>query len=337
MITLDRLQQIIPADQALANKALSVALSQVTGIKNVQLPAFANTVSGIQTTRDLPLITALTTAVPPSVANYYTSTLATGGGSNGDIRITDIIGLAAGWIATDGFTRTVELFATMDLSYLTTIYTTMYRSLNGSYGPTDSGPLVIPGGLPCAGTYTGTEVEIEVPNPNPPPPTITITGYDPSAISLAMSCLTGAAATEIAALELKYPAQTTELNTIWNNMAAQVPRERAQQAQIGLNYANFQANDRNSIYGFIFSLPDYGLQSEVGGMAWFVEAMADIGTQAGQAVIASLRQGRNNVLLGNAGIYTNTKIPATPIPPPPQAELLPADYTEAEASALVKK
>jgi hypothetical protein len=333
MIPLDRLQQIIPADQALANKALSVALSQVTGIKNVQLPAFANTVSGMQTTRDLPLITALTTAVPPTVANYYTSTLATGGGPNGDIRITDIIGLAAGWIATDGFTRTVELFATMDLAYLTLIYTTMYRSLNGSYGPTDSGPLTIPSGLPCAGTYNGTFYSI--PNPDPPPPNIE--GYDPTAISLAMSCLTGAAATEIAALELAYPAQTTELNTIWNNMAAQVPRERAQQAQIGLNYANFQANDRNSIYGFIFSLPDYGLQSEVGGMAWFVEAMADIGTQAGQAIIASLRQGRNNVLLGNSGIYTNTKIPAVPNPPPPQADLLPADYTETEASALVKK
>ena len=333
MIPLDRLQQIIPADQALANKALSVALSQVTGIKNVQLPAFANTVSGMQTTRDLPLITALTTAVPPAVANYYTSTLATGGGPNGDIRITDIIGLAAGWVATDGFTRTVELFATMDLAYLTLIYETMYHALNGDYGDTQAGPLVIPSGNPCAGTYTGTLNTI--PNPDPPPPDITY--YDPTAIGLAMACLTGAAATEIAALELAYPAQTTELDTIWNNMAAQVPRERAQQAQIGLNYANFQANDRNSIYGFIFSLPDYGLQSEVGGMAWFVEAMADITTQAGQAIIASLRQGRNNVLLGNAGIYTNTKIPASPVPPPPEADLLPADYTETEATALVKK
>jgi hypothetical protein len=333
MITLDRLQQIIPADQALANKALSVALSQVTGIQTVQLPAFANTVSGIQTTRDLPLITALTTAVPPSVANYYTSTLASGGGPNGDIRIVDIIGLAAGWVATDGFTRTVELFATMDLSYLTTIYTTMGRALNGSYGPTDSGPLIIPSGLPCAGTYNGTFYSI--PNPDPPPPNLE--GYDPTAISLAMACLTGAATVEIAALELKYPTQTTELDTIWNNMAAQVPLERALQTQIGLDYANFQANDRNSIYGFIFSLLDYGLQSEEGGMAWFVESMADIGTQAGQAIIASLREGRNNVLLGNAGIYTNTKIPATPTPPPPEADLLPADYTETEAVALVKK
>jgi hypothetical protein len=333
MITLDRLQQIIPADQALANKALSVALSQVTGIKNVQLPAFANTVSGMQTTRDLPLITALTTAVPPSVSNYYINTLGTGDGPNGTIRITDIIGLAAGWIATDGFTRTIELFATMDLAYLTTIYTTMYHSLNGDYGDTQAGPLVIPGGLPCAGTYTGTLNTI--PNPDPPPPDIEY--YDPTAISLAMACLYGAAATEIAALELAYPTQTTELDTIWNSMAAQVPLERAQQAQIGLNYANFQANDRNSIYGFIFSLPDYGLQSEVGGMAWFVEAMADIGTQAGQAIIASLRQGKNNLLLGNSGIYTNTKVPADPDPPPPEAELLPSEYTEAEAAALVKK
>jgi hypothetical protein len=187
--------------------------------------------------------------------------------------------------------------------------------------------------LPCAGTYNGTFYSI--PNPDPPPPNLE--GYDPTAISLAMACLTGAATVEIAALELKYPAQTTELDTIWNNMAAQVPLEQALQTQIKLNYADFQANDRNSIYGFIFSLPDYGLQSEEGGVAWFVESMADLSTQAGEAIVASLREGRNNVLLGNAGIYTNTKIPAEPNPPPPEADLLPADYTETEAVALVKK
>jgi hypothetical protein len=44
MIAFDRLQQIIPADQALANKALSVALGQINGISQVNLPTFARAV-----------------------------------------------------------------------------------------------------------------------------------------------------------------------------------------------------------------------------------------------------------------------------------------------------
>ena len=45
MITLDRLQQIIPPDQALANKALSVALQQIAGISNNPLPTMAAVIS----------------------------------------------------------------------------------------------------------------------------------------------------------------------------------------------------------------------------------------------------------------------------------------------------
>jgi hypothetical protein len=327
MISLDRLQQIIPSDQALANKALSVALRQITGINTLTLPRLAGVSKNVATTRDLPIITALTTAVPPSVTNYYNSTLAQGTGVNGSVQIVDILGLASGYIATDNFTRTVELLGQIDLTYLTLIYTTMYHALNGDYGDTGAGPLTIPGGLPCAGTYTGTEVP-------PIPPAIDPT-YDPSAISLAMACLTGAAATEINNLEATYPNQTTELNTLWNQMAQQVVTEKYFQNLIGLNYANLTPNSRNAIYGFIFSLPDYGLQTEEGGMAQFIENMSNLTTQSGEAVVASLRQGRNSAALNSVGIYTNSRIPVAPNPPPPEANLLPADYTQAEANAIV--
>lgn len=333
MMPLDRLQQIIPADQALANKALSVALQQINGISYNNLPAFAKAVSNLQTTKDLPLISALTEAVPPAIANYYTSTLAVGSGPNGDVRVTDIIGLAAGWIATDAYLRTVEIFATMDLSLLTSIYQTMTNSLAGNYGPTDSGPLIIPSGLPCAGTYNGTF--FSDPNPDPPPPSID--GYDPTAISLALACLLGSASAEIANLESTYPTETAELNTLWTSMAQQVVREDTLQPLIKLNYADLTANDRNSIYSFIYNLPSYGTQTQQGGMAWFIEAMADLSTQGGQAIVACLREGRNKVALNAVGLVTNSNIPAEPIPAPPDAELIPAEYTEAEASALAIK
>jgi hypothetical protein len=318
-----RLSQIIPADQALANKALAVAFGQINGISTTNLPTFADVVKNLQTTRDLPLITALTTAVPSSVANYYTSTLAVGGGPNGDIRVVDIIGLAAGWNATDTFLRTVEIFATMNLTTLTSIYQRMATALSGGYGPTDSGPIVIPAG-PGAGTYVG------VPDPAPP-------DYNPTAIELAMAALTSAAQAEIVNLQSTYPAQTTELNTLWTAMAAQVVDEDALQTLINLNYADLTANDKNSIYGFVYNLPSYGLETEEGGVAWFLEAMSDLTTQGGEAIIACLREGRNQAALGNGGLYTNTKIPAEPNPPPASANLLPSTYSESEAENLVVK
>jgi len=321
----NRLKQIIPEDQALANKALAVALAQINGVSNVGLPSFADTVVNLETTKDLPLITALTQAVPASVANYYTSTLAVGGGVNGDIRVVDVIGLAAGYQATDDFTTTVEIFSTMNLSALTTIYQQMNTALTGGYGDTEAGPLVIPSG-PAAGTYSGVEID-----PGPPPV------YDPTAIELAMAALTSAAQAEIVTLQSTYPAQTSELNTLWTAMAQQVSNEDTLQAIIKLNYADLTANDRNSIYGFIYGLPDYGDQTQEGGVAWFLENMADLTTLGGQAVVASLREGRNATALNSSGIYTNTKIPSDPVPPPPEAELIPSTYSEAEAASLVIK
>jgi hypothetical protein len=323
--TVLQLEQIIPSDQALANRALATALSQINGISNTTLPTFADTVSAQETTRDLPLVTALTTAVPPSVANYYTSTLANGGGPNGTIRIVDIIGLAGGWVATDAFTRTVAIFATMNLTALTTIYQQMATALSGGYGPTDSGPIVIPSG-PAAGSYSGTEID-----PGPPPE------YDPTAIELAMAALTSAAQAEIANLQNQYPTECAELNTLWNSMAQQVTTEDTLQPLVNLNFAELQANNRGSIYSFIFGLTNYGLETAEGGLAWFLESMADLTTLGGEAIIGCLREGRNAAALSVSGIYTNTRIPADPIPPPPEAVLIPSTYSEAEAENLVIK
>lgn len=329
----NNLKQIIPADQALANKALAVSLGQINGISTLNLPTFANVVKNLETTKDLPLLTDLNSAVPASVANYYTSTLAVGGGTNGDVRVVDIIGLAAGWVATDSFLRTVAIFATMNLSQLTLIYQTMVNVLNGTYNsgvdPDGYAIVTIPSGLPGAGTY----FPVTAPNPTPPPANLEVV----SAASQAMAVLISAAQAEIINLQNTYPAQTTELNTLWTNMALQVVDENNLQALIKLNYADLTANDKNSIYGFVYSLPSYGPQTQVGGVAWFLEAMADLTTQGGEAIIGCLREGRNQVALGNGGLYTNTKIPSDPNPPPPQAQLLPSTYTETQAINSVVK
>ena len=323
MIPFDRLQQIIPADQALANKALGVALAQINGLSTINLPTFSAAVTVLETTKDLPLLTALTTAMP--VAGFYSSVLAEGTGVNGTVRLVDIIGLAGGWIATPNFIETVGLYGTMDLTALTAIYLQMVQAMTGGFGPVDSGPVVIPSG-PAAGTYLGVEID-----PGPPPE------YNPTAADLAQSALRSAALAEIIALQIKYPEQTTELNDLWDQMAEQVVREKYFQDLIGFDFDGFNIDNRVGIYGFIYSLPGYGPDTSEGGVAWLLETMAQIPGLGGEAVIGCLREGRNEVALSNSGIYTNTRVPSEADPPEPRAELLSAVYSEDEAIELVIK
>lgn len=316
MIALDRLQQIIPADQALANKALQVALQQITNIDQVSVPTLSATALSVETTKDLPLISELTQAVPASVANYFIDTLSDGTGQNNTLLIVDFLGTAAGWIHTDVLIETVELFDEMSLTYLGNIYTTMYSAASGAFDEVNPTPppdfnTVIPSGYPAAGTYSSRDSAVQ------------------ALIPLAQS--------EIGNLIASYPTQTSTMNTGWTSMANQVTLEQTQLARAQIVFANLSANDKSSIYGLIFNLPSLGLGTQVGGTAQFIEDVADLSTFTGQAIVACLREGRNQLALGGTGILTNSNIPAEEDPPPPQAVLIPSTYNESEATALVIK
>jgi hypothetical protein len=96
IISYERLARIIPADQALACKAIQVGLQQIKNINNLVLPQLAAAFVDMQTTRDLPSISALEQAVPASVAAFYSSSYATGTGPDGTLVITDLLGAAVG-------------------------------------------------------------------------------------------------------------------------------------------------------------------------------------------------------------------------------------------------
>jgi hypothetical protein len=309
MIALDRLEQIIPADQALGMKALSTSLAQVGGISQLTLSQFSAVAIAQQTTRDLPAITALEQPVPATVADYFTDNLAKGTGPNGTIVPVDLLGTAGGWISTDAFAQATVTLATMNLSTLETVYVTMLDVVSGVYGDPITGPVIIPSGL-YAGTYTDANEAFD-------------------------TVLIPAAQTEIATAVTLYPTQVTELNTLWDNICNQLTLETTLQAAADLNFANLTANQRNSIYGFVYSLPDYGLDTQVGGTTQLIQQVADLSTFTGQAIVACMREGQNALALNNAGIVVSNQIPDQPAEPPPQATLLPSEYTEAEAANLV--
>lgn len=314
MTTLDRLTNIIPPDVALANKALSVSMQQITGIKNLRLPVFAGAVSATQTMVGLPLVNAQTSAVSPTTANYYSGSFAGGSSVNGTYVIADFLGTAAGIPGTAALTDTVAQFATMNLSTLILIYQQMDNALDGNYGDTTAGPIVIPSG-PAAGSYVGTEIP-------PVPPEIDPT-YNPTAIQEAMNALIAAANAEIANLVTAYPTQTTALNQDWTEMAVALTNEPINQAKANLVFAELTPNSQSSILSLIQSLPSFGEDTAVGGQAQFFELLADTSTLAGQCIIGLFRQGVTTGALRSAGIYTNNNIPSDPNPPPPQADLGP--------------
>lgn len=307
MIAYDRLSLIIPADQALANKALQVALQQITNVGSAPLPVLANTIANLETTKDLPLVEALTVAVPSSVANVYINTLQVR--ANNVVTVSDVLGTMVGYNETDALVQTVELFNEMDLDYLDSVYSTMLGVVNGVYDDF-MGNVIIPPGTPGAGTYASRDAAIS-------------------------SGLIPVAQTEIGNLIVDYPTQTTTMNTDWTGMCDQVITEQSLQQKASIVFANLTANDKTSVYGIIYGLPQYGLDDTQGGKAEFMEEAADINTFTGQCVVAAMREGRNQVVLGASAVVSNSNIPADPNPPPPQANLIPSTYTASEAGNLV--
>jgi hypothetical protein len=313
-ITYERLSRVIPSDQALANKAIQVSLQQIKNINNLTLPQLAAAFSNLQTTKDLPSISALQQAVPASVAAYYANTYATGSGPNGTLVITDLLGAAVGIPFTSDLTNVTTTINSMYTSgifgTLIVTYNRMTATVNGDYNVGNLGNVVIPPG-PGEGTYGN--------------------------VDSALSALISNAASEVSGIQSSYPAQSANLNANFTDMAAGLQSENTNLSLASIDIANLVATGRGPIMSFVQSLPNYGLNTEQNGPAQFLETVADLGTQGGQAIVACLREGKNNAVLNAVNVGVDTNIPSSPATPPPQANLIPSTYSDAEAANLVVK
>jgi hypothetical protein len=311
MITYERLSKIIPADQALACKAMSVSLQQIKNIDTLSLPQLAAAFVSTVTTKDLDQINALTTAVPANVAAFYTDTYATGTGTGNTLVLTDLLGAAVGVTYIDQLNNVVTTLNSLGngLANLTSIYTRMENTVNGVYGNAVSGPVTIPAGY-AAGVYANADVAFS-------------TGLIPNAVI------------EIGNVVTIYPTQTTSLNSEFNTMAQKIITESNNLTLATINIAELNTDDRSPVMSFVESLPDYGTNKEENGPTWFLEQVADITTLGGQAIVACLREGQNLAVLNSVGIGVDTSIPSEPSSPNPVANLIPATYTESQAANLV--
>jgi len=314
VIPYQRLSRIVPSDQALACKAIQVSLQQIKNISGLTLAQLADVFLNMETTRDLPAISALQQAVPASVAAFYSANYGTGTGPNGTLVLTDLLGAAVGVPYTSDITNVTTTINSMTtagyLTSLTDTYTRMVNTVDGVYGPATTGPVIIPPGT-AAGSYSNADV--------------------------AMQALISSAAVQVSNIQNAYPTQSSVLNSNFNGMASHLTSENTNLILASIDIANLTSSGRGPIMSFVQTLPNYGINTEQNGPNQFLETVADYNTQGGQAIIACLREGRNAAFLNAVNVGLDTAIPATPSSVPPQANLIPSTYSDAEAANLVVK
>ena len=307
MITYERLKVIIPADQALANKALQASFEQVKGISEIQsLQQFANTVAALETNQGLTLINSQTQAVPTDVQNYIANSVATGTGPNGTVTIGDVMGAASGYNITGQLANVISNAANISTTTLNTTYNRMVKALNGDY--TVLSVITIPAG-PGQGTYSN--------------------------INDAILSLCASANTTISGLVSSYPNETANISNNWTILSNAVSNQVTNFVASGIDYANLVANSFPAITSFVDNLHDWGVQTEAGGPAEYLQAVANTTVQAGQAIVGAMREGRNIAALNNGGVGFNSEIPATPATPPSPGQISDPNYTPAQAQANV--
>jgi hypothetical protein len=337
MTTYNNLKKIIPPDQALANQALSRSLRQVKEIFNTDLPSVAAAVSNLESNKDLNLINDLDTPIPPVIANLWGNTFATGTGPGNTITVNDVIGIAAGATVNEALpsvTGTVQLLADMGaldpLTGTQGVYTVMSNVLANAYtsfipGPPDTYTIAIPPPLPGQGTYGPDESFGNV-------------------IDSAFSNLISIGNTVMANIATTYSEEANVSNQAYNAMAYQLELNVTNSIAAGIDIgnvvndignANLIPNSVSVSLGIASRLHDIGLDITKGGAAQFFEAVANTSNLPGQAVIASMREGRNIAVLNAVGITLDTQLPDINPNQTVANNLSDAQYTVSEARANI--
>lgn len=312
-----QLRKIIPPDWALANKAIQAALEQLKSVFGSTLSLLGAATVELESNKDLNLINALTSPLPTSVSNFWSSTYSSGTGENGTLLLADLIGSAGGWVVNSNLLTATSVLTSLtsagDLNTLTSgttgVFTIMQNVIDGVYGDV-ANSIVIPGGVPGAGTYANGNVAFT--GPGTPG-----SGLLPAAYSL------------IANIVSNNSSSVANANSAWSNIAAQISLEYLTQSQADIVYANLIPGTQAT--SLATEIGQYGLDTNEGGSAWFFESVANTSTLGGQAIISSMREARNQVRLQNAGISTDIIVDDTAVVP--QISISSGQYTASEAAS----
>ena len=329
MSTYSQLSQIIPSDQALANKGLQAALEQVKNIFDTTLPQLAAATEKLESNVGLDDINNLSEPLPANVVAYFEQTLATGSGTNGLLLLTDVIGSIAGYNITNALSNTTVILNSMstagDFNSLTNlsngVYTVMENCIAGVYTqntidpdtgePGNSYTVVIPSGLPGAGTYgpanTASEAQANAFS----------SGLNPAMVSI------------VGTIVAAHPTDVAKTTAYFDIISGQLQTQKINLAKAGVSFANILPGQQ--AWSLVYNLASNGLDVVEGGSAYVLQSVANTNTQGGQAMISTMREARNQARLNTAGMQTDIII--SDQYPEPRANLGDTQYTTAQAAS----
>jgi len=357
----ERLSIITTPGLALANKAFSNALCQVTNISRMTTPQLSDAFLAVETNTDLDDIEAQTQAVPQTDLDYYKNTYATGSGDNGTILITDILGTAVGTNITENLNNCVSIINSLynagELTDLITIYNDMYGNV-----AVDATILTLIG-----------DAQTEINNiiaANPTETTNLNTYF--SAISTQLTKEAGFQTTAAIDITNVISSQTSTQSFIFSLPSYGLDTKVGGTAQYLEDIAvisgagNIVITNQGSTYSNANNVPTTGglgtgLTVNITQTTGIIDtavinhpgegyAVSDVVTisggtatvevtslnTSGQAIVATLREGRSKLGLSGSGVGTASNVvPADPNEIPPQAPLIPSIVSESSARAGV--
>lgn len=301
---LDTVSKITTPALALANKAMARALQQIAGIQNSSLPALAAAMTLVETNSGLPLIENATQPVPSNVEAFISASVANGTGQNGTVKLSDICGSPSGIGITDQFSVVQGNLTSINFTTLTAnngnpnsgvngIYTYMSYTLGTDTYNLPDGlggvQIVIPAG-PAAGTYPGSATTLDQARAA----AMTGDGSGPGLIPAASSALS--------TIVTNNSSQYGNITPAWTGIVNALQRQEQNLARAEIDLNTLTPNDRSSAMIFAELTHQYGVDALPGGANEILGLIAQTGNVSGQALIASLREGRNIKALGEAGI-----------------------------------
>ena len=315
----DDLSKVVPSQIAVGGKAVQAALQQVSGIASTSLPALANAVNGYASRSwDIDstyLADAIVAAPLPSLYR-----------AQQDVPAGIDINHTAYWLpTTTGGLNTMAGLADIQAqtSAITPAVANYYQSMATGTGPNNTITT-------C--DVLGTAIDFNNFSAQLASATLAVNNLQlagsldtlNAAYIAILSAVDDAQVTvqinnaNAAIITLGASSFVVTLNNAWNYMANYLNKEKGYQISAGVDYFNLQANEMVSVMGFVQQLSYYGVQTDAGGPAYFLEQISNISVLGGQAIVGCLREGQNQQRLSASGLginYAPDSEPAvTPVP-----------------------
>ena len=316
----DELGKIIPPADAVANKAIQLGLQQINNIPNVPLPDLAQAVLGavnnpwqvtdaylpndlVSTGSPIPEYYRAIQEVPASTdinnTAYWTPTTLGGLSTMSGLPLIQAQTTPVPASVTDYFANTVATGTGPDGTITT--YDVLGLALDAdNFAAQLNTATTAVNALQAAGSL----VTLNTAYTN-----ILLAANDAAVITQIANANAAIAA-------LSASPYVTTLNTAWVYMANLMNLSARYTTEAGIDYFNLQTGDKNSVYGLVQNLPQYGRLTANGDAAEFLDNLADTAVLGGQAIVGVLREGRNQQRLDANGIYNTNQVPSDAVVEP---------------------